>query len=150
MARIPKPTAMHEASGAFDHDPQRKAARDNEPVPTGPLGEPYELLTDLEKSIWHELAASAPPGVLTNSDRIMVEMTCRLIARDRDPILRVKDPLKAAERVLIVSMLAKMGMSAADRTKIAVKNPRGDEAPATDAFSQLAKRARGQSDPEIQ
>jgi hypothetical protein len=141
---------MHEASGAFAHDPQRKADRANEPIPTGPLGEPYKLLTDLEKSIWNELASSAPPGVLTNADRIMVEMTCRLIARDRDPVLRVNEPLKAAERVLIVSMLAKMGMSAADRSKIAVKNPRGPDAPATDTFSQLAARSRGRGPEDIQ
>lgn len=143
MGRTPKPTALHEASGAFDHDPQRKAARAGEPIPTGPLGEPYETLTDLEKSIWHELANNAAPGVLTIADRILVELTCRLLARDRDPILRVKNPLKASERQQIISCLAQMGMTPAQRSKLSVKNPRGTDAPADDTFSQLAGRARG-------
>jgi hypothetical protein len=135
---------MHEASGAFAHDPQRRDARANEPIPSGPLGEPHASLTDLEKQIWHELAANAPPGVLTIADRIMVEMTCRLIARERDP--EHKNPLKAAERQQIISCLARMGMSAADRSKIRVENPRGDQAPAQDTFSQLANRARGRGE----
>lgn len=157
MARHPNPTAVQEASGAFDHDPQRREARAHEPIPSGPLGEPHESLDLFERGIWHELQSQAPPGVLTNADRIMLEMVCRLLARERDPrgakrsgedIGVPRSPLKAAERNQIISCLARLGMSPADRTKISVDNPRGPEQPA-DPFSELAARRRGASNSDV-
>jgi phage terminase small subunit len=132
---------MHEASGAFDHDPQRRRERANEPIPSGPLGDPPDFLTPPQVAIWKELEALAPPGVLTNADRIMLEMLCRLLERERHP---QGSDLKAAERNQAISMLARLGMSPADRAKKQVDNPRGEDQP-TDPFSQLAKRPRGRA-----
>jgi hypothetical protein len=126
-------------NGAFEHDPQRLEAREDEPKPTGPLGDPPAYFTEKQAEIWHELAAQVPPGVLTVADRILVEIACKLIARMRDP----KDQLKAAETNQIISCLARMGLTPADRSKIAAKPP-DSEKPA-DTFARLAASGRGQN-----
>src|SRR4051812_5446681 len=75
MARHRLPTELLERSGAFDHDPQRREARSDEPLPSGPLGDPPEYFSAAQKAIWHELAEQVPEGVLTIADRILVEIT---------------------------------------------------------------------------
>jgi hypothetical protein len=83
MSRPRKPTAALEASGAFKRNPQRRAARANEPVPTGPLGNPPSHFNPYHVEIWRELAAQAPPGVLTISDRWVLEICCTLMGKYR-------------------------------------------------------------------
>jgi hypothetical protein len=138
MGRHRLPTEILARNGAFDHDPQRLEDRQDEPVPTGPLGDPPDYFNDKQIEIWHELASQVPPGVLTVADRILVEITCKLIARMRDP----EDQLKAAETNQIISCLARMGLTPADRSKIAAKPP-DSEKPA-DTFARLAANSRGQ------
>jgi phage terminase small subunit len=133
---------MLERSGAFDHDPQRREARENEPVPAGPLGEPPEYLTETQKAIWHELAEQVPAGVLTIADRILVEITVKLIARLRDP----NERLKAAETNQIIACLARMGLTPADRSKISAKPKHREQA--DDTFGRLASTGRSASDLE--
>jgi hypothetical protein len=135
MARHRLPTSVLEASGAFDHDPQRREARENEPVPSGPLGDPPLGFDDGQRVVWEELACQAAPGVLTIADRILVEMGARLITR-----LRRGEPLKAAEQNLILSILARMGMTPSDRSRIAAPPPEKEHS--EDTFSRLARSGR--------
>jgi len=122
MSRPRTPTAILEARGSFVHNPGRKAARANEPMPNGQLGRPPEHLTDDEKRFWRELTRLAPPGVLTNSDRWFVEMTVRLMARVRHGTARTM------EFGQLVQCLAKMGLSPADRSRVsAVPLPTEEE-----------------------
>jgi len=51
--------------------------------------------------------------VLTNADRIALEIASRLLVRFRTGLL-----LKASEVSCLVSLLARFGMTAADRNKI--------------------------------
>jgi hypothetical protein len=136
MARHRLPTSQLEASGAFDHDPQRRADREYEPVPTGPLGDPPEIFDDRQRDVWHELVALVPSGVLFNADRILVEIVCRLIAR-----MRAGEYLKAAETNQIISCLARMGMTPSDRSKLS--SPRPNDEQAEDTFTRLARTGRG-------
>lgn len=119
MARNRLPTAQLESSGAFAHDPQRRAARENEPVPAGPLGDPPTYLDDMQQRCWLEVASYVPEGVLTVSDRLLVEKTARLLAREREG-----EPLKAAEHNLMIRCFSLMGMTPADRSKINVGKPK--------------------------
>lgn len=64
--------------------------------------------------IWHEIVDQAPPGVLTSSDRMHVEMTCRLIYR-----IRFEEPL-AGDYSRVKEYLGKMAMNPADRPKVQV------------------------------
>jgi len=122
MARPRKPTAELERKGAFRKDPQRRRARGNEPSPTGDLGDaPYHLRI-AEKRAWEELAKMAAPGVLTNSDRWLVEIACGLIAKHRDRSPR--GGLRSGELTSLISCLGRMGITPADRSKVGVPERR--------------------------
>lgn len=170
MARPRKPTAVLEQNGAFDHNPQRRDARESEPIPTGPLGDPPSSLTDVERGIWHELTLQIPPGVLTIADRMVMEVLCALIARHRggnpdcqhncppdasgSPAIcrpdcpnheqvKPRETLKSSEYSLILSMMSRLGLTPADRSKIKA-TPSEEEQEANDTFDRLAKQGRGQ------
>ena len=61
MGRIPQPTAILDAKGAFLTHPERR--RPNEPYETRPLGSPPKYLSDEAKKLWKEIAHNLPPGV---------------------------------------------------------------------------------------
>jgi phage terminase small subunit len=108
-----KPTAILEASGAFIKHPERRAARKNEPKPTGKLGAPPSFLSAEEKKIWKELEGIITPGVLGNSDRWAIEIACNLMAKRRD------GSIKTQELSMLLSLLGRLGMTPADRSKVA-------------------------------
>lgn len=147
MARNRKTTAQHEASGSFDHDPKRRAARANEPVPSGPLGDPPEYFNEVQRAIWHELVLQVPEGVLTIADRMLVEIYCTLVARHRGGAKDGEDrpappeTLKAAEYNLIISILSRMGLTPADRSRI--NAPTTKKQAVEDTFAELAAAGRG-------
>ncbi|MCU1248690.1 MAG: hypothetical protein JWQ49_1719 [Edaphobacter sp.] len=64
--------------------PKRYKDRALPPLRTGDLGLPDESLSDKEKVIWLELAESAPIGLLQRSDRMAVELCCRLLSKARE------------------------------------------------------------------
>lgn len=88
-----KPTALLEASGAFDKNPSRRRDREDEPVPEGPLGGPPEdWVTGAAAgspqcqawvNIWDEVTTMAQFGVLSSMDRMHVENICYLQHRIR-------------------------------------------------------------------
>ena len=79
-----KPLHVLEAVGALRKDPKRYAGRTHETAwPSDPLGPPPDCLDDNMQAIWHELVSEAPEGVLRGSDRAHVELTVRLLARQR-------------------------------------------------------------------
>ena len=130
MSRPLTPTAILEQKGAFDHDPGRRAAREGEPQGRGPLGDPPEYFTPMQKSAWRELELLAPEGVLTGSDRVAVEMYSQLVARLRgeryDDHGNADDgngyprPLKAAEVTQLLNLLGRFGMTPSDRVRLKV------------------------------
>lgn len=112
MARPRTPTAIQELKGAFKKDPQRR--RSNEPEYNGPLGAPPDSFDEELAGIWHELESMAAANVLAQSDRWLVELACRTMRDVR------KGSALASERNLLLSCLSRMGLTPADRSKIAV------------------------------
>jgi hypothetical protein len=151
MGRNRKPKAVHELSGTFEKHPERKAAFANEPKPKGPLGDPPKSF-DPEGftgsrllEIWNEIVSQAPPGVLTSSDRLHVEVTCRIIYRIR------YGTAKSGDFSSVKEFLGKMAMNPADRPKVqlgggaapAVTNG-AEETGQANTFEQLAEEGRQQ------
>jgi len=112
MPTVRKPTAVLEASGAFDHDPQRRRERENEPVPASPLGDPPEKMSAAQKRMWAEFAAEIPPGVAFNCDRTLFEMAVKLRSKMR------AGRANGAEIGHLLSCIREMGMTPVSRSKV--------------------------------
>jgi hypothetical protein len=64
------------------------------------------------RAIWFELAEQVPAGMLTVSDRMHVELTCRLMDRVRTC------SAKSGDYSRLDILLGKMGMNPADRSRV--------------------------------
>lgn len=113
MGRPRKPTNILKLNGAFKHDPARGKARENEPVPTGGIGSCPDHISELTP-IWDEVVDIVPPGVLSNCDRIIMEMICRSIHQLRT------DTISDGRFSRLAAMLGKIGLTPSDRSKIIV------------------------------
>jgi hypothetical protein len=98
-------------------------------------------------SIWYEITDQAPPGVLTSSDRLHVEMACRLTYKIRAGTALAGDYSRLRE------FLGKMAMNPADRTKVQVNAGGAPAAPSANAsqnvnpFAQLKAEEAGRARP---
>jgi hypothetical protein len=152
MGRRRQTEGEHRLKGTFEKHPEREAAYKNAPKPTGPLGDPPKSFIEGtfsgEKMLeaWNDIVSGAPPGVLTGSDRLWVEMTCRAIYR-----IRHGSP-KSGDWGTVEKFLSKMAMNPSDRPKVQLG---GGAAPAAtngpkeevNTFEQLAQEAGGQVRP---
>ena len=109
-----KATSVLEARGAFVKDPQRR--REPEPENANPLGAPPDYLTPEQARAWLDVATTCAPGVLTESERLLVEMLSVVIAEFRDPTTKTNTAVMGK----IESMLGRLGMTPADRQRVAV------------------------------
>ena len=116
MSRPRKPTKVLELNGAFERNPQRRKAREHEPQPTGPLGDPPAHLDEAQQARWGEIAGWAP--WLTETDRPLVESTCRLWMRIRSA------DAKSMEYAMFTANLSKLGMTPVDRSKVQMPRAR--------------------------
>lgn len=107
-------------------DPQRR--RDEEPEANGPLGAPPESFSDELIVVWNELEGIVPDNVLARADRWTVELSCRMMLALR------KGNFRAAELNILLSCLSRMGLTPADRSRIAVPKPTQE----TDELAELA------------
>lgn len=112
--------------GAFKHDPQRKRV---DPDADGDIGSPPPYFNAQEIVAWDEIVKGAPIGVLTSADRQIVEVLSRLIAGCRENFIDF--PVQKLAR--IESMLGKLGMTPADRSKVSGKKQDGNR----NAFADL-------------
>lgn len=126
MARPRKPTNVLELTGAFKKHPER-ARKDAEAV--GDLTAPPAHINGAVLHAWNEIAKYAPRDVLTDSDRLSIELAANLLAQFRD------DPIEftAAKLVRLEALLGKFGMTPADRSKVGGKK----EAPKGNPFAEL-------------
>jgi hypothetical protein len=114
--------ALLELAGALKHDPKRYADR-REPKPSGPLGDPPKRLRRAEKAMWAELVSIIPEGVLGNSDRWLVEITSRLMAKMVKNGIGGAVGLTGSELSQLSTLLGRMGMTPSDRSKVGVPLP---------------------------
>ena len=125
MGRPHVPTAVHRLKGTMQAHPERMRARENEPVPEDGLGECPAMLAPEVRQAWHSIVDGCAPGVLTSMDRVTMELAATLLARFRS------DPMECHVGVVarLHALLGSMGMTPADRSKVAVvkrqerKNP---------------------------
>ena len=118
---IRQPREVAELTGAVKKNPQRylKEISKNE----SPLGPPPSHLTNDAKTLWFEIQTYALPGVLTASEYYTVELLANLMAEYRG------DPRKCSASKInqIISLLARLGMTPADRQKIPAGKKEDDE-----------------------
>lgn len=110
MTRNRKPVEIHELNGSYNKNPQRRLPPP--PKSNQPAGDPPEHLDQIEAVIWHEALRLVPHGVITEADRYMLALFCQLEKKAR------KGSLTAIERGQMISLLARMGMTPADRSRI--------------------------------
>ena len=113
MARPRTPTNVLDARGSFRKHPERKRV---DPDTAGPLSAAPDHLTEQALECWNDIAVSAPPGVLTDSDRIALEIAANLLAQIR------ADPLEftSMRLVRLEVLLGKFGMTPSDRSKVSI------------------------------
>lgn len=120
MARHAQPREVAELKGAHKKDPQRY--RGETPKANLPLGEAPDHMNGKAQSCWFELSTYALPGVLTGADRVMLEMASNLLAEYRvDPT-----EFSVGKYTHLIGLLARFGMSPADRQKLSVDKPKED------------------------
>ena len=119
MARPRKPTNVLQMKGAFKKNPGRKRA--SEPVPTGGIGPAPEALSKRQRTIWDEIVAICPPGVLGNTDRIALEALVRLLEEFRHNYVE----FPGSRMSQLVSLMGRFGLTPSDRSKIIVPKGKG-------------------------
>ena len=117
MARPRTPSNVLELRGSFKAQPSRR--RPDEPKPPHPIGECPGRLDDGERAAWDEIVSTCCPGVLTNADRLAVELAARLLAESWETGREFKDQ----RRRQLHQLLGCFGMNPSDRTKIRVEPP---------------------------
>jgi len=137
MGRNRTPSNVLELRGAFEKNPQR---RREEPKVDGDLGPPPDHFDDARCAAWRELTETAPQGVLTKADRIAVEMLADLMVRYRASMTQAGEKFTSADRRDLMALLARFGMTAADRSRVAAPAEREETG---DLFDFLAATAGG-------
>lgn len=117
--------------GSFKKNPDRGRARDDEPVPDGDIGEPPEWLSAERASCWREIVSLAHAGTLSRGDRLIVEHGAQLLSQLRADDWQVHPTLL----IRWEGFLSKLGMTPADRSKVAVKVRPKDHADPLDEFA---------------
>lgn len=122
MARHPQPREVAELKGATRVHPERY--RKQPPEVAHELGEAPAHLSAEAQRCWFEIATYAPVGVLKGADRLSLEVLSNLLAEYRgDP-----EAFAVGKYTHLVGLLARLGMSPADRQKLgAEKPPEGNE-----------------------
>ena len=110
-----KPSNVLEMSGAFRKNPQRRKEREGEPQPAQPIGPPPDWMPDNVQEAWRDIVRLAPGGVLGDCDRIYVEVASELLALKRQLGVMAMEPAKLNR---LETMLGKLGMNPADRSKV--------------------------------
>lgn len=116
MARIPIPTAIQDAKGAYLMTENRK--NKNELKPDGELTKtpPSYLKTDTEKKVWREFVKGLPPGLGTAWDKRLAISLVKLLAKEEDNII------SCPERAQLITLAAKFGMTPSDRARFSIES----------------------------
>lgn len=137
MGRNRTPSNVLELRGAFDKNPQR---RREEPKVEKELGPPPEHFDGARRAAWVEIVGHAPEGILTRADRIAVEMLADLLARYRASMAGA-EKFTSADRRDLMALLARFGMTAADRSRVAAPKDREPQGDLFDVLAQLGGAA---------
>jgi|ERR1700722_1802197 phage terminase small subunit len=101
-------------SGTLHKNPGRYVGRwVAQTAPFRPIGKAPAHLPATEKAIWAELTKAAQPGLLQRSDRLFLEVCCKLVAR-----IRTAENPKSSEINSLTNILGKLGLNPTDRAKL--------------------------------
>src|SRR5580692_9282235 len=114
MGRLPASTAQLALNGGLRHDLKRYANRRIEPIPSGPNGNPPSHFSPPLKCIWRELKSQSLPGVLTNSERLILEVLCRLTFKLRE------GTISTGETSQLIGCIARLGLTPTDRVRVQI------------------------------
>jgi hypothetical protein len=94
-----------------------------------PVGAAPDHLTDMQKTIWHEMCVDAPEGVLSQAERSVLADFCRLESMLRLYELKLAageepKPPSAAIYAQKRAILSSFGMVPADRHRVGVEPPK--------------------------
>lgn len=112
MGRHRIPREMAELTGATKHDPQRY--RNNVPKAQMGIGDAPEDMSPAEQKCWFELVAMVPPGILTYSERPLMDALASLYAEYKED----RREFSAGKRKDFIALCARFGMSPVDRQKL--------------------------------
>lgn len=112
-----QPRELAELKGTTRTHPDRY--RGEVPKSAKPLGQPPKHLSEEAKAAWFEIESYALPGVLTGAERMTMELLANFIVAYR------ANPAEfpANKYPPMISCLARLGMTPADRQKLAVTKP---------------------------
>ena len=109
-------------SGALQNRPQRYQNRFQQHIaPSRPIGRPPAHYAAEQKAVWAELIRFAPDGVLTRHDRLAIEVAVSLLMKIR------AGQAKTADISALTVLLAKIGMTPADRQRMNLEVPSAPE-----------------------
>ncbi len=114
MPALRKPTAVLEATGAFKEHPAR--ARTGEPNSGRGIGPAPAWLTPEQGEIWDEVVSDCAAGVFQSSDRHMLAALVIHLEGFRNAPADFGHKRMTA----LMSLLARCGMTPADRSRITV------------------------------
>lgn len=125
MPAVRKPTAVLEAAGSFKKN--RARTRKGEPDTGRGVGPAPEWLDETERAMWDEIVGDCAPGVFQSSDRVALTAMARLLAEFRHtPAL-----FGARKYALLLTFLARFGMTPSDRSRVVVREDEPTEKPKT-------------------
>ncbi|WP_433963651.1 hypothetical protein [Tunturiibacter gelidiferens] len=127
-----KSIEAHELSGAIAKNPKRFTQRKAEPRPASAIGPAPKHLNKEEKAVWKEIVDCAPAGSLGSSDRIILEVVCRLTQAFRSGTLS-----RASEVAQLMNGLGRLGLSPADRAKLNVEPDQSSKPAESDPYNFL-------------
>ncbi len=118
MAGPTTATALLKNRNSFKTHPELK--RKDEPKPTAQFNKiAPSYFNENERKAWEQIIDACPPGVLTKADKIMVEMTARIVAAGR------KQLLSPGMQGRLEANLSRLGMTPSGRATIRVSQ--GDD-----------------------
>ena len=120
MPRPRKPTNILNLTGAFDKNPARRKARASEPKDLGELGDPPKRLNAEQLAAWHEIVENTAYGVLTRSDRHILEITAVLLAE----FWQAGALMTGTHLNILNASLGKMGLNPSDRSRVTAQEPK--------------------------
>lgn len=117
--RKPRPTHLKVLTG----NPGKRPLPKGEPQVDEPLGDPPSDWKAPAKRLWWELQSQLPAGVAKKSDRMLMELTVRLIAKTRER----GGSLNPALAGQIRQCLAAFGLTPVDRARVNATPRQSDE-----------------------
>lgn len=115
MPHVAKTREQAIADGTYKLHPERFPER---PKSEYAVGDAPDHCTDEVKAVWNEIRHYAAQGVLTGGDRFALEIAATILAEFRqDP-----NSCPSSKVSQMVNLLARFGLTPADRSKLAPKD----------------------------